>query len=146
MPGLAPAHAAHGPPPGNRHSLVRVSAAPFVFMVFIHMDRGDHTVHREFSVVYLQRDKGCTREQSQDLCSSLQVPPWGSPTGRTPQGWSGTGSTLPTMAETPPQSAHQHSPGSPRITGEKHSGLACFLPNSKLPNVTLPSLLEFHLN
>ena len=44
----------HSGCPGNGHSLVRVSAAPFVFVVFIHMDCGDHTVRRELSVVYLQ--------------------------------------------------------------------------------------------
>lgn len=107
-------------PPGNGHSLVRVSAAPFVFVVFIHVDRGDYTVHRELSVVYLQRDEGRTCEQSQDLHGSLRVPPWGSPTGEDSTGMSGTGATLPTTADTPPQSAHHHSPGSRCITWEKH--------------------------
>ena len=136
----------HSGCPGNGHSLVRVSAAPFVFMVFIHMDCGDHTVHRELSVVYLQRDKGCAREQGQDLCGSLQVLPWGSPmeevsTGMVRDRLNTTHhGRNPDSECTPPRSSYtvHHV--------EETEYLTAFSQTQSFQNVTLPSLLEFHLN
>lgn len=44
-------------PRGSGHSLVWVSAAPLVLMVFVHMDGRYHAVHRKLSVVHLPGDK-----------------------------------------------------------------------------------------
>lgn len=52
----------------TQHSLVWVSAPPFVLMVFVHMDRRYHAVHRKLSVVYL-----CTRQRTQLWTEPIKV-------------------------------------------------------------------------
>lgn len=143
MPGLAPAHAAHGPPWEQALTSAAPCSAICFHGVYTHGLWGPQSIV-DLVLSTCNETKGALVNRARPL-QQPTGPSLGLSHGEDSTGMVRDGSTLFTRGRNP---ASECTPTQPRLTASRRETLrTCLLSQtSKLPNVTLPSLLEFHLN